>query len=128
MKTIFISFLSDSSINAKLFAAMSESDLTDVSKQCLVLQVRSSYSNSTHLEPVSCLDKQSHFVCEVRVQTVTYFAWFVANWFTFLLIFLLIVLVSMSLNLFFQHHCEAKKLLRSSVAILYNIEKAECLP
>ena len=27
------------------------------------------------------------------LQTVTYYAWFVANWFTFLLIFLLIVLV-----------------------------------
>ena len=27
------------------------------------------------------------------VQTVTYYAWFVANWFTFLLLFLLIILV-----------------------------------
>ncbi len=33
----------------------------------------------------SCYDK-SQYMCEVRVQTVTYFAWFMANWFSVLLV------------------------------------------
>lgn len=34
---------------------------------------------------VSCLEK-ANFACELRVETVTYFAWFVANWFSVLLV------------------------------------------
>jgi hypothetical protein len=37
------------------------------------------------LKAVSCFDK-TNYACELRVQTVTYFAWFVANWFSVLLV------------------------------------------
>jgi hypothetical protein len=43
-------------------------------------------ANATYLKPVSCIDSHATYVCEARVQTVTYYAWFVANWFTFLLV------------------------------------------
>ena len=43
-------------------------------------------------QTVSCIE-QSTLVCELRVETVTYFAWFVANWFSVLLVFLVVVLL-----------------------------------
>lgn len=54
---------------------------------CLALK-----RNQSLLEVVSCTDKMS-FACEQRVQTVSYYAWFVANWFSLLLVFLVVVLL-----------------------------------
>lgn len=49
-------------------------------------------SNFRHtLMATKCLEKQV-FMCEARVQTVTYYAWFRANWVDLLLGFLLIVM------------------------------------
>lgn len=45
-----------------------------------------------YFETVPCSQK-SNFICEMRVETVTYFAWFVANWFSLLLVFLVVVLL-----------------------------------
>ena len=34
---------------------------------------------------VACFDA-SRYICELRVETVTYYAWFVANWFSVLMV------------------------------------------
>ena len=34
---------------------------------------------------ISCFEPNK-YVCEVRVQTVTYYAWFIANWFSDLMV------------------------------------------
>ena len=34
---------------------------------------------------ISCFEP-NNYVCEVRVQTVTYYAWFIANWFSVLMV------------------------------------------
>lgn len=59
---------------------------------CLGLAIQTDSDNETSLVPINCL-KKHQFICESRVQTVTYYTWFLSNWFTFLLGFLLIVLV-----------------------------------
>ncbi|TRY70537.1 hypothetical protein TCAL_11884 [Tigriopus californicus] len=54
---------------------------------------------SLHLTAVPC-NYENQFICEARVQTVTYYTWFVANWVDFLLGFLLIILfVSLCVSL-----------------------------
>ena len=85
----FVNF-PDSSIDIKLLNSFLGENGTNADNQCLVLRLD---GNSTELVAVSCIEPQASYACEIRVQTVTYYAWFVANWFTFLLIFLLIVLV-----------------------------------
>merc|ERR1711894_50725 len=47
---------------------------------------------STLFVPVSCLE-ESNFACEIRVRTVTLQPWLVANWFSVLLVFLVVVLL-----------------------------------
>ena len=42
-------------------------------------------SNSTTFMRASCFNT-SNYVCEVRVQTVTYYAWILANWFSVLMV------------------------------------------
>jgi len=49
-------------------------------------------SNSTTFMRASCFNT-SNYVCEVRVQTVTYYAWFLANWFSVLMVFLVFILM-----------------------------------
>jgi hypothetical protein len=44
------------------------------------------------LHAAPCTTVPFSFVCEARVQTVTYYTWFAANWVDFLLGFLLVVL------------------------------------
>jgi len=41
---------------------------------------------------ISCFEP-NNYVCEVRVQTVTYYAWFIANWFSVLMVFLVFILM-----------------------------------
>jgi len=43
-------------------------------------------------QPVSCTE-ESYFTCEMRVRTVTLQPWLVANWFSVLLVFLVVVLL-----------------------------------
>jgi len=47
---------------------------------------------STLFVPVSC-SEESNFACEIRVRTVTLQPWLVANWFSVLLVFLVVVLL-----------------------------------
>merc|ERR1711997_599518 len=63
-----------------------------------------------------CL-KEQHFICEVRVETVTYFAWFIANWFSLLLVFLVVVLLislCITTSMFRQRHRESGRVYRAS--------------
>ncbi len=76
----------DSTLAPALFEASPADNLLDVDHQCLVLHMEYKDSNSTYLKSVNCMDSHSTYVCEARVQTVTYYAWFMANWFTFLLV------------------------------------------
>lgn len=59
----------------------------DLSGSCL----RVNFTHGT-LSATNCFDEMS-FICETRVQTVAYYAWFVANWFSLLLVFLVVVLL-----------------------------------
>lgn len=59
---------------------------------CLSLSLDKSGSMNESFVTVSCY-KPMNYICEMRVQTVTYYAWFVANWFSILLVFLVIVLL-----------------------------------
>ncbi len=52
----------------------------DAEGSCLAFDIEANV-----FQTVSCIE-QSTFVCELRVETVTYFAWFVANWFSVLLV------------------------------------------
>merc|ERR1712204_129337 len=64
----------------------------------------------------NCLEEQS-FICELRVETVTYFAWFVANWFSLLLVFLVVVLLislCITTSMFRQRHRESGRVYRAS--------------
>jgi len=63
-----------------------------------------------------CL-KEQHFICEVRVETVTYFAWFIANWFSLLLVFLVVVLLislCITTSMFRQRRRETGRVYRAS--------------
>jgi hypothetical protein len=76
----------DSTLAPALFEASPADNLLDVDHQCLVLHMEYKDNNSTYLKSVNCMASHSTYVCEARVQTVTYYAWFMANWFTFLLV------------------------------------------
>lgn len=65
---------------------------------------------------VDCLEDQP-FVCELRVETVTYFAWFIANWFSLLLVFLVVVLLislCITTSMFRQRQRETGRVYRAS--------------
>ena len=49
---------------------------------CLTIEVT---NETTTYVRASCFS-DSNYVCEVRVQTVTYYAWFLANWFSVLMV------------------------------------------
>jgi len=59
------------------------------SQSCLTIEMD---LNSTTYMRASCFTA-SNYVCEVRVQTVTYYAWFLANWFSVLMVFLVFILM-----------------------------------
>jgi len=72
------------------------------------------YSNI--FESIDCLDHQI-FICELRVETVTYFAWFVANWFSLLLVFLVVVLLislCITTSMFRQRRRDSGRVYRAS--------------
>ena len=54
------------------------------SHSCLTIEMVLE-SNSPTFMRASCFNT-SNYVCEVRVQTVTYYAWFLANWFSVLMV------------------------------------------
>jgi len=56
---------------------------------CLTIEVT---NETTTYVRASCFS-DSNYVCEVRVQTVTYYAWFLANWFSVLMVFLVFILM-----------------------------------
>jgi len=64
-------------------------------EQCLVL---SSYTGddmaAAEFRSVECNVRSEGALCEVRVQTVTYLAWFYSNWLSFLLVLMTILLMS----------------------------------
>jgi len=81
----------------------------ELSGSCLSL-------NDGSMESTNCLEEQS-FICELRVETVTYFAWFVANWFSLLLVFLVVVLLislCVTTSMFRQRHRESGRVYRAS--------------
>lgn len=81
---------------------------TESSNQCLVLHFNDANATTTYIKTANCMDKK-YIACEARVRTVTYYTWFVANWFTFLLIFLLIVLVlSLCISMTMQNKRQAR--------------------
>jgi len=59
-------------------------------KTCLNFRMTSPGEDPILLD-ASCFEKQP-FICEARVQTVTYYTWFRANWVDFMLGFLLVIL------------------------------------
>jgi len=76
---------------------------------CLTLQ-------DTTFTSIDCLEEHS-FICEVRVETVTYFAWFIANWFSLLLVFLVVVLLislCITTSMFRQRRRETGRVYRAS--------------
>merc|ERR1712083_999917 len=76
---------------------------------CLTLQ-------DTSFSSADCLEERS-FICELRVETVTYFAWFVANWFSLILVFLVVVLLislCITTSMFRQRHRESGRVYRAS--------------
>jgi len=76
---------------------------------CLTLQ-------DTTFTSVNCLEEHP-FICEVRVETVTYFAWFIANWFSLLLVFLVVVLLislCITTSMFRQRRRETGRVYRAS--------------
>merc|ERR1719411_1917660 len=71
---------------------------------------------SSMFESIDCLEHQI-FICELRVETVTYFAWFVANWFSLLLVFLVVVLLislCITTSMFRQRRRESGRVYRAS--------------
>jgi hypothetical protein len=88
--------------NASLRADMPVSNPStdkDVPRDCLLVSLdfsappepRAAAGYDPSLTTTSCFDN-SPYMCEARVQTVTYSAWFVANWLDMLLGFLLVIL------------------------------------
>jgi len=75
----------------------------------------------TTYSSVDCLEDQP-FVCELRVETVTYFAWFIANWFSLLLVFLVVVLLislCITTSMFRQRQRETGRVYRASARPVY---------
>jgi len=76
---------------------------------CLTLQ-------DTTFSSADCLEERT-YICELRVETVTYFAWFVANWFSLLLVFLVVVLLislCITTSMFRQRRRETGRVYRAS--------------
>jgi len=70
----------------------------------------------TIFSSTECLEEHT-YICELRVETVTYFAWFVANWFSLLLVFLVVVLLislCITTSMFRQRRRETGRVYRSS--------------
>jgi len=61
-------------------------------EQCLSLFV--SGNSIFELKPIRCNSGPMKAMCEARVQTVTYFAWFYTNWLSFLLVLMTFLLMS----------------------------------
>jgi len=93
-----------------------DSDMLNVNKtqmegSCLTMQGTIFNSNN-------CLEEHT-FICEMRVETVTYFAWFVANWFSLLLVFLVVVLLislCITTSMFRQRRRETGRVYRASAS------------
>lgn len=62
-------------------------------EQCLVLS-SSNGAATAEFRSVECNGKSEGALCEVRVQTVTYLAWFYSNWLSFLLVLMTVLLMS----------------------------------
>ena len=71
---------SDKTFNQDFFQV----DVANGSCLSLTLDPESGSMNESFVT-VSCYDS-FNYICEMRVQTVTYYAWFVANWFSILLV------------------------------------------
>jgi hypothetical protein len=66
--------------------------LDSAGSQCLTLDITSSATGDVKLATTQCGAKNA-FACEARVVTVTYAGWFMANWFSFLLVFFIFLLL-----------------------------------
>jgi len=77
--------------------------------------------NDEKYESTNCLEEQI-YICELRVETVTYFAWFLANWFSLLLVFLVVVLLislCVTTSMFRQRQRESGRVYRASAGPVF---------
>jgi len=83
--------------------------ITPMEGSCLTVK-------DTTFNSADCLEERT-YICELRVETVTYFAWFVANWFSLLLVFLVVVLLislCITTSMFRQRRRETGRVYRAS--------------
>ncbi len=100
-----------------------QNSIADSPRDCLLFRMSvDSETADLSLVAESCFVKKP-YLCEIRVQTVTYYSWFVANWVEMLLGFLLLIMfVSLIVTLC---ACTSRDSGRSSAA-RYDLSNVVC--
>jgi len=83
----------------------------NVTEQCLAADLWDVAMDVHRFKPVKC-NQPIRAMCEVRVQTVTYIAWFYSNWLSFLLVMMTVLLMSAICISVFKYNAAGRRVYR----------------